>query len=123
MVNGRWLKLWLHFSPKLRDDLWSVSKLDLYLRTLCARIKMTPLRDPVICKVEDGVTGVLIIEESHIAAHTCPTTCKIRVCLDSCRDFSPSKVAAWSTAYWCATAEIEATGEYEHPLLLERELP
>lgn len=118
-VNGRWTKLWLHFSPKLRDDLWSVSKLDLYLRTLARRIGMTPLADPVIYRVADGVTGVIVVEESHIAAHTCPDTLKIRVCVDSCKNFAPANAAGWSTAYWHAVAEIEAQGEYAHRLLPE----
>jgi S-adenosylmethionine/arginine decarboxylase-like enzyme len=67
---------------------------------ICRVINMTPLAGPFSAKVIkpegnrslDGVSAVLLIEESHIAAHCWTLDQAVRIVIDSCADFDIDNV-------------------------------
>ena len=64
-----------------------------FLETFPARLGMTPLCEPVVLnydapKVEDsGVSGFVIIAESHISVHTFPYRNLVNIDIFSCKAF------------------------------------
>jgi S-adenosylmethionine decarboxylase len=74
------------------------------LHNICSKLKMTKIADPVIVeysgeknlkaknKTDYGITGFLLIAESHIAIHTFPKTRVVRVDVYSCKPFDSMKL-------------------------------
>ena len=68
-----------------------------FLETYPARLGMTPLCDPVVLsydgpKLEDsGVSGFVIIAESHISIHTFPYRNHVNIDIFSCRAFDTQR--------------------------------
>lgn len=80
----------------------------MFLYTLCARIKMTPL-ETVVKRLEttvnpqdNGISAVLIIAESHIAVHVWPYYKAVRVVVDSCKDYVKKEVMDFVAVFWGA---------------------
>jgi S-adenosylmethionine/arginine decarboxylase-like enzyme len=80
----------------LIDDRWWVEGI---LLLLCSEIEMTKLAGPfsVRCIKEfenekNGVSAVLVIEESHIAFHCWTLAGAVNVVIDSCKEFDVLRV-------------------------------
>ena len=83
-----------------------------FLRTLVDRVGMTVLAGPLVATEEGpreraGVSGVVILHESHAAVHTYPFLGEAFVDLFSCRRFSPEVVLAVLRQYFGAHAVRE----------------
>lgn len=66
-----------------------------FLLGMCKPIRMKPLGLPIIVKGAPhlpGLTGFLIIETSHIAAHTFTDTMELHFAIYSCKDFRKDKL-------------------------------
>jgi S-adenosylmethionine decarboxylase len=74
-------------------------RVDGFLRTLVDRVGMTVLAGPLVATEQGpreraGVSGVVILQESHAAVHTYPALGEAFVDLFSCRPFAPDVVLA-----------------------------
>lgn len=82
----------LDCDPKKLDDEKRIKDL---LDTLPGKIKMKPLSGPLIFRGADhlpGLTGVVVIETSHIAFHTFTDENKVNIDIYSCKDFDNQMV-------------------------------
>jgi S-adenosylmethionine decarboxylase len=84
--------------PALVDD---------FLRSLVDRVGMTILAGPLVAtehgaRERAGVSGVVILQESHAAVHTYPALGEAFVDLFSCRRFLPTVVLAVLAQYFGA---------------------
>ena len=80
---------------------------DGFLRTLVDRVGMTVLAGPLVATEQGpleraGVSGVVILHESHAAVHTYPALGEAFVDLFSCRRFTPEVVLAVFGQYFGA---------------------
>lgn len=50
-------------------------------------------------KIEHGVTGQVILVESHIAAHSWPDRQLLNVVITSCKEYSAKMTALWVVGY------------------------
>jgi S-adenosylmethionine decarboxylase len=74
-------------------------RVDEFLRTVVDRVGMTVLAGPMVATEHGpveraGVSGVVILHESHAAVHTYPALGEAFVDLFSCRRFGPEVVLA-----------------------------
>jgi S-adenosylmethionine decarboxylase len=80
-----------------REMLESEEMIFRFLDEYPSRINMTKVAPPQVfrycgSKPEDwGVTGVVIIAESHISIHTFPDRCYVNIDIFSCKDFDPEQ--------------------------------
>lgn len=61
-------------------------------------IEIDGVKNPIVIDTnltEDGVTGVALIQESHIAMHTWAESGCFRFTLDSCKEFDPEYIKAY----------------------------
>ena len=94
------------FGPHLTLDMYgcdkrkigSVEYIDNFLDKLPGKIGMNKIMPPNTFKYESpkdwGVTGVVLIAQSHIAIHTFPEVGYASFDIFSCKDFDAEKVAA-----------------------------
>ena len=77
--------------------LWNVDLIRSFLSEYPASLGMTPLCEPQVLryeapKVEDsGVSGFVIIAESHISIHTFPNRDYVNIDVFSCRSFDDGR--------------------------------
>ena len=82
----------LECDPSKLDDEKAILAL---LNSLPEKIDMKRLSNPLVFKGSDhlpGLTGVVIIETSHIAFHTFTDTNKVNIDIYSCKDFNNEMV-------------------------------
>ena len=82
----------LECDPKKLDDAEAIKTL---LDTLPGKIEMKKLCEPIILRGADhlpGLTGVVVIETSHIAFHTFTDVNKVNIDIYSCKDFDNEMV-------------------------------
>ncbi len=84
-------------NPELLSD---VNKVRALINTLPAAIGMTPISPVVMAPYEhpsdlylNGVSGIIMIAESHLAIHTFPALGKAWLTLASCREFHQPTIA------------------------------
>ena len=82
-----------------RATLGDVGAVERFLHALVARVGMSVLAGPVVGTegggpARAGVSGVVILAESHAAIHTYPGLGQAFVDVFSCRPFSPDDVLA-----------------------------
>ncbi len=76
--------------------MWDSNRVLEFLIDTPARLGMTPITEPKVLeynapKPEDsGVSGFVIIAESHISIHTFPDRGYVNIDIFSCRDFDPN---------------------------------
>ena len=76
-----------------QQKMWDVELVRQFLETYPARLGMTPLCEPVVLSyngpvLEDsGVSGFVIIAESHISIHTFPHHNHVNIDIFSCKAF------------------------------------
>lgn len=103
MEEDRWIKMENDqaFGPHLMLDLHGCNKEKLtdfnriyeLLRDMPAQVGMTRISEPQLLKYKDkwaeteGVTGVVILAESHISIHTFPDDEFVFLDIFSCRNF------------------------------------
>jgi|SRR3989344_2182226 len=78
-------------NDKLKDE----ERISELLNTLPEKIEMKKLSSPMVFKGSDhlpGLTGVVIIETSHIAFHTFTDENKVNIDIYSCKDFDNEMV-------------------------------
>lgn len=102
----------LHLTLRLtaiedRVALGDPALVDGFLRTLVDRVGMTVLAGPLVATEEGpieraGVSGVVILHESHAAVHTYPALGEAFLDLFSCRRFTPEVVLAVLRQYFGA---------------------
>ena len=73
-----------------------------FLRELPALIGMTIIDGPFVKKVDDGVSGLVLIAESHIAIHTWPAEGIFDMDVFSCKDFDAEEAVRFTAAFWAA---------------------
>lgn len=79
-------------------------------------IQMTKIMPPYVFKYEaqtpedSGISGFVLIAESHISIHTYPEKAYLSLDIFSCKDFDHHKAAAYAT-------ELFGIGRHEHHLL------
>lgn len=78
------------------------------LRDAAKRCGLTPIGDPVLhCFPGGGVTGFLLLSESHIALHTYPEKGFMALDVFSCGPGDPeAAVEVFKVALGCATARV-----------------
>ena len=86
--------------------------LDAFLREMPRRIGMTPITPVKVSWTPLGLTGYVIIAESHICAHTNVEARAVNVDVFSCREFAEEEVVRLVAEWW--------PGEYGTHRLLER---
>lgn len=82
------------FAPHQSLDFWY----DL-LRDIAEAISLTPCLPPLIYQfptdhipTEDGVSGIMLVVQSHIAFHYWPSTMFLHFTISSCKEFSERRV-------------------------------
>lgn len=76
------------------------------LGSLPKRFKMRPLRQPMVAKVTSdkyhdwGISGFVMLYESHISLHTWPSERYVAMDVYSCKDFNDKKVVEYLKKYW-----------------------
>lgn len=81
-----------------------------YLHQLPDRVNMTRLTQPYTfpyrtChEIDQGITGFVIIAESHISIHTYPARCYAFVDVFSCKPFNVDKVVRLTKEWFDATS-------------------
>ena len=88
-----------------RVALGDPTRVEGFLRTLVDRVGMTVLAGPLVATEHGpldraGVSGVVILHESHAAVHTYPALGEAFVDLFSCRRFTPEVVVAVLAQYF-----------------------
>jgi S-adenosylmethionine decarboxylase len=88
-----------------RRGLADPALVEAFLRTLVDRIGMTVLAGPLVATENGpleraGVSGVVILHESHAAVHTYPALGEAFVDLFSCRRFTPEVVVGVLEQYF-----------------------
>jgi S-adenosylmethionine/arginine decarboxylase-like enzyme len=78
--------------------------LESMLLSTCKILQMTPLSGPFYGEVsgegsDDGISLVIIIKESHIAAHAWHKCKAIRIVVDSCKDFECEEIIKYFFEY------------------------
>ncbi len=81
--------------PELLSDAELVRR---FLDETPAAIGMTKISPPVVMKTDEGVSGFVIIAESHISLHTWVQKKEIRIDLFSCKVFNQRLVVNLSCA-------------------------
>ena len=78
----------------ISDKINSKEEIKNILYELADLIKMRILLKPQVIEgtVRPGITGIVIVEESHIAIHTFTITNSINIDVFSCKEFDPDKV-------------------------------
>ena len=81
-----------------KESLWDDRSVDTLLRVLVKRIGMTEIPGTHVVKTirpaksqDGGVSGMVMIEESHIAIHTFPVVGEAMVEIASCKDWRDRK--------------------------------
>jgi len=84
-----------------------------WLEELALRTGLNPIYGPVVVEFpspdpqKSGLTGFVVIAESHIAIHTYPETRKVFIDIFSCRDFAGEELINFiSTSLRLKTREI-----------------
>jgi len=81
-----------------REKLWNTKLIKTFLSGLPEKINMNTLTKPVIVEdrkgleEEQGITGFVILDESHLAIHTYPEKGKAYIDIFSCKEIN-EKVA------------------------------
>ena len=76
-----------------QQKMWDVELVRQFLETYPARLGMTPLCEPVVLSYngpiseDSGVSGFVIIAESHISIHTFPYHNHVNIDIFSCKAF------------------------------------
>ncbi len=76
------------------------------LGSLPKRFKMRPLRRPVVAKVVSskyhdwGISGFVMLYESHISLHTWPGEGYLAMDIYSCKDFNDKEAVKYLKKYW-----------------------
>jgi len=76
------------------------------LRDLPKKFKMRPLSDAVVKKVATdyypnyGISGFIMLYESHISIHTWPEQGYAAIDVYSCKDFNEKPVIKYLKKYW-----------------------
>ncbi|MEK7657676.1 MAG: adenosylmethionine decarboxylase [Patescibacteria group bacterium] len=89
---------------KLKDDK-GIKKL---LKFLPAEFKMRPLSQVVVKKVVSdfypnwGISGFIMLYESHISLHTWPEEGYVAMDLYSCKDFDDKTIVKYLKEFWGA---------------------
>ena len=93
-IHGKGSHLLLDGFCKEENNLDSIEKIKEFLIDLCNEINMTRLIEPVVVNYEghpledeNGVTGFVIIAESHISIHTYPSKDYFTLDIYSCNEF------------------------------------
>ncbi|MBU0574287.1 MAG: S-adenosylmethionine decarboxylase [Candidatus Margulisbacteria bacterium] len=77
----------------LKEKLQDGAYIHQALETLTKKMQMNKIRDPYVFRYdgksedEHGISGILLIEESHITIHSFPKKQHVFVDIFSCRDF------------------------------------
>ncbi len=70
------------------------------------RFKMRPLRQPMVAKVASdkyhdwGISGFVMLYESHISLHTWPGEGYVAMDIYSCKDFDDKEAVEYLKKYW-----------------------
>lgn len=99
MDSGLLLRMVLYdCSVDLRSSWWCKH----FLYALCGHLGVTIVSGPHLYRHRhpdypkaDGISAVVIIEESVVYLATWPETLSARLIIDSCRPFNPDIVASW----------------------------
>ncbi|NCP58202.1 adenosylmethionine decarboxylase [Candidatus Wolfebacteria bacterium] len=76
------------------------------LRDLPKKFKMRPLSDAVVKKVASdyypnyGISGFIMLYESHISIHTWPEQGYAAIDVYSCKDFNAQAIIKYLKKYW-----------------------
>lgn len=80
-------------------NLVSIPYITWFLTDLTRYINMSKLSEPYVhyINTEDdfGISGIIIIKESHISIHTWPRHNFLTMDIYSCKDFNPDKVISF----------------------------
>ena len=94
VIHGKGSHLILDGYSNEENNLDNVDKIKEFLSDLCNEANMTKLMEPVVVnyeghplKEENGITGFVIITESHISIHTYPEKDYFTLDLYSCNEF------------------------------------
>ena len=71
-----------------------------YLETLPDEIHMTKITQPFVCETPLGITGIVIIAESHIGVHTYADADAVSLDVFSCRPFEPGPIVDAIRRHW-----------------------
>ena len=80
-----------------QQKMWDVELVRQFLETYPARLGMTPLCEPVVLSYngpvseDSGVSGFVIIAESHISIHTFPYHNHVNIDIFSCKAFDTQR--------------------------------
>lgn len=100
-----------------KERLDNVQFLHDLLDELPPKIGMTKIMPPYVFRVEEGLSGIVLIAESHISIHTFPAEGRFNLDLFSCKEFDVEQ----AVAHLLAALEPEC---YEQVLLSRgREFP
>lgn len=102
------------FGPHITIDLWDVNKTLLcnynlhfeFLKNLPYKIGMTPITQPYVFPYEGlvpedrGITGILIIAESHITIHSFEEKGWCFIDIFSCKPFDIEKCVSFVKAFF-----------------------
>jgi len=89
---------------KKLKDLQAIRNL---LRGLPKKFKMRPLADAVVKKVASdhypdwGVSGFIMLYESHISIHTWPEKGYVAMDIHSCKNFNEKVIVKYLKNFWC----------------------
>ncbi len=85
------------------EDTRAIGKL---LGSLPKKFKMRPLRRPMVAKVSSdnyhdwGISGFVMLYESHISLHTWPGEGYLAMDIYSCKDFNDKEAVKYLKKYW-----------------------
>ena len=100
-----------------RERLESIHFLHDLLDAFPEKIQMTKIMPPYVFRMEEGLSGIVLIAESHISIHTFPKEGRFNLDIFSCKEFDIDR----ALEYACSELEPE---HYEQILLSRgREFP
>lgn len=93
------------------DKLSSTSAISTFLNDFPKKISMTKVSEPAVFPYNGGVSGVILVSESHISIHTFPEKGQIFVDIFSCKDIDINAARDELQAFFCPShLEEEYTG-------------
>jgi len=74
-----------------------------FLNFMPKHIRMTPIMPPFVTRTASGVSGIVIIAESHISIHTWPCLGQFALDIFSCKPFNLDRAKSRTLAHFEAT--------------------
>jgi len=74
-----------------------------FLEAMPRLIHMTPIMPPFITRNREGVSGIVLIAESHISIHTMPEILGFHLDIFSCKAFNQKKAISFTKKFFGAT--------------------